>query len=328
MGGKGCGCALVAVWVICIFLILASVRSYVNDTPEKASELAETVIVSDGTLDPANEGKLVMVTGTPVIANEGKLSDPETGLEVSGAYNYSRIPLQKIYEVKEKEVIINKHDINDPYDDEKTTERYVVTTWVTCYSDRKASFRVNGKNYTNPEKVDLAGYSAGNSLLIGEYKIKVSDVLDYITTSSHNFTLSDLENHCTPYIKKTELGLKVTTTSKEVPILSTGDEVGDIHIYLSYDTLDSAKEITRVGLQEDGALVEYKDGAIELSMVAEGKLTKEDYIKSLVGATKKNRKSLLIGIIVCSLILAATIVPFVVTALSDKKKKSALYLPK
>lgn len=67
--------------VIGIFTVFLAVKGMVS-APESTKVFENAVTVEDGKLDPANEGKMVIVTGT--LKSDQQLQDPLTGVELPG----------------------------------------------------------------------------------------------------------------------------------------------------------------------------------------------------------------------------------------------------
>lgn len=67
--------------VVGIFTVFLAVKGMVS-APESTKVFENAVTVEDGKLDPANEGKMVIVTGT--LKSDQQLQDPLTGLELPG----------------------------------------------------------------------------------------------------------------------------------------------------------------------------------------------------------------------------------------------------
>ena len=67
-------------------LIIAGfgVAMLLANKPERAQSVADELVEATSVL-PENEGKLVMVSGTPELVDGGKLVDEETGLKVENA---------------------------------------------------------------------------------------------------------------------------------------------------------------------------------------------------------------------------------------------------
>ena len=67
--------------VVGIFTVFLAVKGMVS-APESTKVFENAVTVEDGKLDPANEGKMVIVTGT--LKSDQQLQDPLTGVELPG----------------------------------------------------------------------------------------------------------------------------------------------------------------------------------------------------------------------------------------------------
>ena len=277
-----------------IVIILGLAILAVNDS-ERTNTLAEELIETTTVL-PENEGKLLIVSGTPYLADGGSIIDEETGLKVENALYYERVPLQKVYQLETREVVVDKgEDKVSTLDDKKKTERYLVTDWITADISRDAVITYDFKQYENPPAINLSRYSDSSILYIGDFIIDSIDVFDYIQTVNGHFTEEELRDACGDYIIKSELDLQPATNEYGHGMLSSGDEIGDVHVTFSYRTLEKAEPVTMIGRQTgDRLVVEHGKLLSNKELVQPGLISKEDFLASISAEDASSRK---IGIV-------------------------------
>ena len=252
---------------------------------------------------PENEGKLVIVSGTPQLVDGGVLTDEEAGLRVENATSYSRVPYQKIYKKGKREVVVDKgEDKFSEVDDVKETEYYISTTWVNADSTRDEVVTLGFQRYENPGAVKLPAYHASGDLRVSGFKVIPSDVYDYISMVNRGFTADELAQACGQYITRSEIGLRAVTDEDGDGMLSNGDEVGCVHVLFSYTTLEDAKEVTLVGRQRGEELVVEDDELVSSAEhVLAGKVSKEEFLDAITAEDTTSRKygigCLVVGVI-------------------------------
>ena len=290
--------------IISGILLFAGVSISVAYSEERAENIANNLVETREVL-PENEGKLVLISGTPTIENDGVIIDKEANLQVKNAINYDRRVLQHVYVEKSKEVVVDKgKDKVSTHDDKKKTVYYVEHEYIYANSDREDEISNGGHVYKNPPKVDLNGYFKMNNLCFGEFKLKDDvDVLKYAETKLRGFTEEEINKNCQDYIASLGADFKVLPReNNEYAYISNGDELGNIHVAFYYTTLESIKPVTVIGKQEGNSLI--FDNSYDLEKkehVYEGILSKDDYIKKLSKGDASTRKggtiAFVIGII-------------------------------
>lgn len=287
-------------------LIIAGfgVAMLLANKPERAQSVADELVETTNVL-PENEGKLVMVSGTPELVDGGKLVDEETGLKVENALYYGRIPYQKVYALHSREVVVDKgEDKVSTTDDITETEHYVAEEWIIANHEREAVISSTAKRYENPPALPLSAFHAFGDLRISGFEISYADVRDYIETKNCSFTKQELEDSCGTYILRSEIDLQASEDEYGHGVLSSGDDVGDVYVTFSYETLAGANPVTIIGRQRGDKLVFEEDDLIsEREHIRPGLVSKDEFVASLAG---EDKQSMVIGIVV--LVVGAVIV--------------------
>ena len=86
-------------------------------------------------------------------------------------------------------------------------------------------------------------------------------------------------------------------------MLSTGDEIGDVHVLFSYETLEKAEPVTMIGRQTgDRLVVEHGKRLSNNELVQAGLISKDDFLASVRTEDASSRKigivMIVIGVIV------------------------------
>ena len=150
--------------IICGILVFAGISIIFAYGEERVENIANNLVETREVL-PENEGKLIFISGTPTIENDGVIIDKEANLQVNNAIEYDRRVLQHVYVEKSKEVIVDKgKDKVSTHDDKKKTVYYVEHEYIPAAADREDEISNNGHVYKNPPKVDLNGYFKINNL--------------------------------------------------------------------------------------------------------------------------------------------------------------------
>lgn len=297
----------IIVRIISALVLFFGIAVMFANTEGRVENIANILVETKEVL-PENEGKLVIVSGTPSIENDGVIVDEEANLQVKNAYFYRRIPLQLAYVKKPKEIVIDKgKDLNSTLDDKTEKIDYVETEWIPASAERENKLSDKYGEYENPPKVDLSSFYKNNYLCIGNFKIDSTDVhveiLKHVETKEHGFTKEVLKKNCQDYIKTLGNDFKVVSQGyKDYAMISNGDEIGDIHVKFSYGTLESMKPITVIGRQKGDKIVsEDKDDLSISEQVYDKILSKDEYIKGLSSEDADSRSigfnSILIGVI-------------------------------
>lgn len=273
---------------------------------ERTERVADELVAASSVL-PENEGRLVIVSGTPQLADGGVIVDEEAGLQVQNAVSYSRVPLQKVYEKRSREVVVDYgEDKLSEDDDVKETEYYVVQTWIGADHKRDASIDVTAVHYENPSRVRLSAHYALGDLRVSGFSVSAGDVSRYLQTEDCWFTREELEQACGPYIAHSELALRAVSDEDGCGMLSTGDEIGDVHVLFSYETLEGAEPVTIVGRQRgDEIVLEEDDLVSEAEHIQPGVVSREEFVDAITSEDASSRK---IGI--GALVLGAVVILF------------------
>lgn len=272
------------------------------NNPERTNGIAKELVEATEVF-PENEGKLVIVSGTPELTN-GHIKDEEANLKVENAVHYSRVPLQKVYALRSREVVVDEgEDKMSDVDDVTETEYYVVKDWINASQERDATISRTSTTYENPPALNLPAFHASGELRISGFKISSSDVFDYIQTKSAWFTQEELQEACGEYIARSELDLKAVTNENGRGMLSSGDEIGDVRVTFSYETFEGAEPVTLIGRQQGDVLVLEEDGPVsEAEQVQPGTVSKDEFVSAITTEDASSRR---IGI--CALVLGAVL---------------------
>lgn len=277
-----------------IVIVALGIAMMLANSEGRAKEVADE-LVEASSVESQNEGKLVIVSGTPEIADGGVIVDEETGLQVSNALSYSRVPYQKVYKEESREVVVDRGEdkIRD-FDDKKRTEYYVVEEWINADSSREPYVNDVSGRLENPEPVNLPAYHKMGDLRLAGFKISAGDVSPYLHKSTGTFTPEELAATCGEYIVRSELDLKVVEDKDGDGMLSTGSDIGDVQVLFSYQKLDSADPVTLIGRQQGDELVLVEDDVVsELEQVQEGTISREEFLDSI---SSEDSSSRMIGI--------------------------------
>ena len=276
---------------------------------ERSGSVADELVEATEVL-PENEGKLVMVAGTPTLADGGVVVDQEAGLQVENAVYYSRMPYQLVYVEKERKIIVDEgEDKQSPVDDVVEYERYVVSDWIPATADRESVITNSGVKYENPQAVNLKAYHASGDLYIGGFEVSAADVYEYLVTENRGFTPEELLASCGEYVQKSGLDFWVDENQYGHGMLSDGNEIGSVHVTFSYETLEGAKPVTVIGRQRGSQLVLEEDDLVsEAEQVQAGLIAKEAFLESITAEDASSRKIGIGGIVLGAVLAVLAIV--------------------
>lgn len=276
-----------------------------NANQAERSDKIEAALVETNAVLPENEGKIVLVSGTPFLENDGLLADGECGFQVTNALLYRRVPYQKVYAVHEERV--KKVVSGDEYYE---TRKYVVKDWILANRERDPVVSVSwiGTKYENPPAVNLKPFVTKNPLHLGEFTISAhKNIAKFITTETRGFPPEELEKNCGEYIKNSGLDLKVTKNKDGFGMLSNGSDIGDVCVNFSYETLEGAEPITVVGKQIGNTVVfDEEQGLSDEEHILEGTMSKEEFITSIRSEDRTSRK-IGYGMIAAGLLMVAAV---------------------
>lgn len=294
--------------VIGLVIVGFGVAMVCANRPERAQDVADELIEATSVL-PENEGKLMMVSGTPYLADGGVIIDEEAGLQVQNALYYGRIPYQKVYVERSREVVVDKgEDKVSPDDDITRTEYYVAQDWIGASHKRDTVVSSTSNRYENPPALNLNAFHASGDLRVADFKISYADVSDYIQSENGSFSKEELAASCGTYITKSEIDLQAVENEYGHGMLSSGDDIGDVHVTFSYTTLEGAEPVTIIGRQRGDKLVLEDDDLISDSEhTRPGIISKEEYVASLKA---EDKESSIIGIVVLIVGAVVTLLSF------------------
>ena len=294
-----------------IAIVALGIAMVLANSAGRAKKVADELVEASA-VEPQNEGKLVIVSGTPALADGGVIVDEETGLQVSNAISYSRVPYQKVYKEESREVVVDRgEDKLGDYDDKTRTEQHVVEAWINADSSREPYFSGDGARHENPKPVNLPAYHKMGDLRLAGFKISAGDVSPYLHCSTGAFTPEELSATCGEYIVRSELDLKAVERKDGGGMLSTGGDIGDVQVLFSYQKLDGADPVTLIGRQQGDELVLAEDDVVsELERVQAGTVSREEFLDSITSEDSSSRM-IGIGFIVAGAILAVFSLGFI-----------------
>lgn len=290
-------------------VILAFSIAILNaNRPERTNEVADELVEATSVL-PENEGKLVIVSGTPELTNGGVIIDEEASLLVQNAVYYSRVPYQKVYALRTREVVVDKgEDKNSDYDDVTKTEYYVVQDWINANQKRDAVVYNGLSSYENPPAVNLPAYHASGDLRVAGFKVSSADVSEYIETENCSFSQEELEEACGEYMIRSEIGLKATTSESGHGMLSNGDDIGSVHVLFSYTTLKGAQPVTIIGRQQGDELVLGEDDVVsEGEHIKPGAVSKDEFLEAIASEDSSSRMIGIGGIVLSAILILVSL---------------------
>ena len=279
----------IIVRIICSILLIFGISVLIANSKERTDKITERLIETKS-VSPENEGKLIIVSGTPTLANDGVIVDKETGFQVNNAISYTRMPYQMIYVEKKEEVIYKVKDKDTgKYREEKEIKVTIEKAWTSINKERKKKLFSGTKVYTNPpvpNNIDY--YIARNDMCIGEFIFTPSSkILELAEIKSNRFSKEELDN----YANKLGMDLKTVQLKNGSYILKNGDDIGSIKILFSYDTLVNMKPITIIGRQEGNRIVfDEKDGIEGDEYFQDRIVSKNEYLKSISSEDASSRK--------------------------------------
>lgn len=295
---------LIAGLIVLGFSIAILYANRPGRTDSVSDELVETTVVS-----PENEGKLVIVSGKPRLADGGVIADEEAGLRMENAVYYSRIPYQKIYVQRQRKVVVDRGEDKLSEDDDITrTEYYVAQEWVNADRKRDAVVSSGSNRYENPPKLKLSAYHASGDLRVAGFKVSAADVRDYIQTKNAGFAQEELEEACKSYIIKSEIDLRAVTGEYGHGMLSSGDEIGDVHVTFSYTTLEGADPVTVIGRQRGEQIVFEDDDLVsENERIRPGAVSKEEFLAAIASEDASSRMIGIVGTVLGAILLLLSV---------------------
>jgi hypothetical protein len=279
----------IIVRIICSILLIFGISVLIANSKERTDKITGRLIETKS-VSPENEGKLIIVSGTPTLANDGVIVDKEMGFQVNNAISYTRMPYQKIYLEEKKEVIYKVKDKDtNKYREEKKIEVTIEKAWVSLNRERKKKLFSGTKVYTNPpvpNNIDY--YIARNDMCIGEFIFTPSSkILELAEIKSNRFPKEELDN----YANKLGMDLKTVELKNGYYMLKNGDDIGSIKIHFSYDTLVNMKPITIIGRQEGNRIVFDEKNGIEGDEYFQDRIvSKNEYLKSISSEDASSRK--------------------------------------
>lgn len=295
-----------SVKALVIGLVIAGfgIATLYANRPERIQSITNELVEATAVL-PENEGKLVMVSGTPRLVDGGVIVDEEAGLRVENALYYSRIPYQKVYVLRTRKVVVDQGDDKlSTVDDVTETEHYVAEDWINADHERDAVISRTSVRYENPPALHMGSYHALGDLRMGDFKISYADVSDYIQSENGSFTQAELNDACGTYIRRSEIDLRAVTNAYGHGMLSNGDDIGDVHVTFSYATLVGAEPVTIIGRQREGRLVVEADDLVsESESVQAGLVSKEALVAALSTEDASSRRIGIIGVVLGAVIM-------------------------
>ncbi len=290
------------IFIVCVLISIFFGYSYHVNSPERANKLNELIVETDGKVDSANEGKLVLFSGKPELANDGVLVDKDLGVKAENAEYLYRTLYQKMFVVEEREVIVDEHDKNDPNDDETKIEKHLMRSWEPASSDRKETIRMHGKKYHNPKKPTIKSGYFSNPLMIGDYKLHSNQIKEGVTSETVYFSAQELNSFCKDYLNNSKYPFKVVENDQKDGFLQTGSEIGDLTYDISYQKITATETVTVIGKQVEDRIEAYDLDGFDQFYCYKGNVSKEEFVAFQAKADSGDRKVCLIIIGIMSVI--------------------------
>ena len=277
--------------IVSLILLAFGIAILHANRAERSRSIADELIETTEVL-PENEGKLVIVSGTPQLPEDELIVDKETGMQLKKAVYYSRVPYQKVYVREKRTVVVDQgKDKLSTDDDVKKTEYYVVQDWIHADQERDAVVSDGSKRYENPDAIDLSACYASADLRIADFRISPYDVSDCIQTKKGGFPQEVLKRECAEYIQNSAINLQTVADENGYGMLSNGDEIGAVHVRFSYETLERAEPATVIGRQRGDRIVFEEDDLVsEAERVQHGTVSREAFLSSVTSEDTTSRK--------------------------------------
>ena len=295
--------------IIGIIILIFSIAILYANRAERAKRIADE-LVEPKSVSPENEGKLVIVSGVPELVGGGVIFDKETGLQVENAVHYSRTPYQKVYVQKSRSVVVDEGEDKLSTDDYVTEiEYYIAEDWIPAYQERDEVIVIGSSRYENPPAINLRPYYAATDLAVAGFQLAASDISDCIETENRGFTKEELAASCGKYIQDSGLNMQVVLRESGSAMLSSGDEIGDIHVLFSYETLEGASPVTLVGRQQGSRIIfDDNDPVSESERVKSGNISKEEFLSSISAEDATSRKIGIVGLVLGAALILIPII--------------------
>ena len=313
---KGKTKRLIAGLVLLGFGIAIMSANATERTATLADELVETT-----TLSPENEGKLVMVAGTPMLEGNSGFVDEDAGLKIEDEiYSYNRNPQMKVYYESREKILVERKTKIDGRDIEEMWD-VVRTMWgapnlkrddvVISGIFRSSNYDADGEYYPtgrfiNPDPIEMDKYSVHYDLYIGEFKVSILDIGKFVDCKYYGFSKEDLEKIRTKYSQDLGINFEILEDKDGCAFLSTGNEVGDLKVEMLYQKVLGTRPVTIIGRQRgDSIVVEEEEKVSELEQVQAEIISKKEFLDA---ASKEDTGSRYIGMAIIALgaILTAT----------------------
>lgn len=254
--------------VIGIFTVFLAVKGLVS-APESVKVFENAVTVENGKLDPANEGKMVIVTGT--LKSDQQLQDPLTGVELPG------IAARRVVWTYEA---LGPRDKND----------YVTWDWVedVIPIGEAPYYGINAD--TQITTILVAPTTIGDFQVDNNYFTEVS-LSDTFTDYNENdlkegwyFHSKDKEAKCS--VSQDEELSKRTKhyTPETLGEPSKPWDAGRQKISYRIFSPEDPMVYTLVGIQKGDTLIQ--DANIGLATIYEGALTLDDFMEETEGSVR------------------------------------------
>lgn len=254
--------------VIGIFTVFLAVKGLFS-APEIAQEFENAVTVEDGRLDPANEGKMVIVSGT--LESDQQLQDPLTGVKLPG--------------VAARRVVWTFEALGS-----RDKEDYIKWDWMegSIPIEEAPYYGVNAD--TQITTILVAPTTIGDFQVDSNYFTEVS-LSDDFTDYNEN----DLKAGWYLYSKDKEAEYSVSQ-EEELPKKTkhyTPETIGEPSKpwgagmqKISYRTFSPEDPMvyTLVGIQKGDTLIQ--DANINVATIHEGELTLDDFMEETEGSVR------------------------------------------
>ena len=261
----------VVLMVLGFFLAFAFFTS--TDDEKQTAYFNKAVYVQDARVHAENEGKIVIISGKPVLLK--KATDPELHVTLATPLLVRTVEIYKLVPVTEKDKQLIKYKNRQ---DKMWWEKVSATADKSTYHYRSTSF--------------------AGSLQVGEFLVQGKYLLNLPRTDYNGFTQADAAN----------LGLKLQTDNDRLYLSQTLFTNTDnawqgrnsLRFCYEYADLNKMGNYTLVGKQKGRELL-YEDGDFS-GMIFEGIKTRDEVLQ---GAEKERKVGNIIGYVVTALLLVS-----------------------
>lgn len=254
--------------IIFVFVAFLMIKALMQSNSDNLSVISDA-LVEASSMDEANDGKLVMLTGTidvdkdTVVGEEFDLDLPQAVLLEREVYQLRWVDETKdSNRPKESEILqkssIHNDGVNARWKIAQSPFDKAVVSEKESYQNKPCNLKDNlvaRKAYVKGLEIDAT------KLVTSEFKECYESVLKYDGTVS--------------------LSVGEAKFVSDEACFMTGEEIGDYKIIYRYLDPNDVGTVTIVGKQNGSKLEEYVDGNVFVYDILKGELSKEEYLQKL-----------------------------------------------